>query len=72
MNRKFSLELLRQFNQLRSAIEPEAAALAALLADDGELAAIEAGLERMRAAQNGGDQILEADIEFHVAVLKGL
>lgn len=71
LNRKFSLDLLRQFNQLRSAIEPEAAALAALLADDNELAAISAGLERMKAAESGGDQILEADIAFHVAVLKG-
>jgi DNA-binding FadR family transcriptional regulator len=71
LNRKFSLDLLRQFNQLRSAIEPEAAALAAMLADDNELAAISAGLERMKAAESGGDQILEADIAFHVAVLKG-
>nr|WP_198683437.1 FadR/GntR family transcriptional regulator [Peristeroidobacter agariperforans] len=71
LNRKFSLDLLRQFNQLRSAIEPEAAALAALLADDNELAAINAGLERMKAAETGGEQILEADIAFHVAVLKG-
>ncbi|MFC4313509.1 FadR/GntR family transcriptional regulator [Steroidobacter flavus] len=71
LNRKFSLELLRQFNQLRAAIEPEAAALAAVLADDSELAAINAGLERMKAAETGGDQILDADIAFHVAVLKG-
>jgi len=71
LNRKFSIDLLRQFNQLRSAIEPEAAALAAMLADESELAAINAGLERMKAAESGGDQILEADIAFHVAVLKG-
>lgn len=71
LNRKFSIDLLRQFNQLRSAIEPEAAALAAQFADDNELAAINAGLERMKAAESGGDQILEADIAFHVAVLKG-
>jgi DNA-binding FadR family transcriptional regulator len=71
LNRKFSVALLRQFNQLRSAIEPEAAALAAVLADDGELAAINAGLERMKAAETSGEQILEADIAFHVAVLKG-
>lgn len=71
LNRKFSLDLLRQFNQLRIAIEPEAAALAATLADASELAAIKAGLERMIAAENGADHILDADIAFHVAVLKG-
>jgi DNA-binding FadR family transcriptional regulator len=71
LNRKFSLDLLRQFNQLRIAIEPEAAALAAALADADELAAIRSGLERMRAAEDGGDHILEADIAFHVAILKG-
>ncbi|MBL8267355.1 FadR/GntR family transcriptional regulator [Steroidobacter sp.] len=71
LNRKFSVELLRQFNQLRIAIEPEAAALAALLADDGDRAAISAGLKRMKAAEGGADDALEADIAFHVAVLKG-
>jgi DNA-binding FadR family transcriptional regulator len=71
LDRKFSPELLRQFNQLRIAIEPEAAALAATLADEDELAAIKAGLERMKAAETGADHILEADIAFHVAVLKG-
>jgi DNA-binding FadR family transcriptional regulator len=71
LNRKFSLELLRQFNQLRIAIEPEAAALAALLADDNDREAISAGLQRMKAAGTGADDILEADIAFHVAVLKG-
>ena len=71
LNRKFSLDLLVQFNQLRIAIEPEAAALAATHADESELAAIKAGLERMKAAENGADHILEADIAFHIAVLKG-
>jgi DNA-binding FadR family transcriptional regulator len=71
LNRKFSLQLLRQFNQLRIAIEPEAAALAALLADARQRDAISAGLQRMRAADVGADDILEADIAFHVAVLKG-
>jgi DNA-binding FadR family transcriptional regulator len=71
LNRKFSLELLRQFSQLRAAIEPEAAALAAVLADARERSAISAGLQRMKAADAGADDILEADIAFHVAVLKG-
>lgn len=71
LDRKFSVELLKQFNQLRVAIEPEAAALAAAFADTNERKAIDAGLERMRAAENGADDTLESDIAFHVAVLKG-
>ena len=36
LERKFSVELLRHFNQLRVAIEPEAAALAAISADEAD------------------------------------
>ena len=70
LDRKFSVELLKQFNQLRVAIEPEAAALAAAFADANERKAIDAGLERMEAADSGSDDPLEADIAFHVAILK--
>lgn len=69
LERKFSVELLRQFSQLRIAIEPEAAALAARFADADERASIDAGLARMRAAERGGDDPLDADIAFHVAIL---
>lgn len=70
LERKFSVELLRHFNQLRVAIEPEAAALAAFQASDDELAAIAVGLDRMVAAEEGADDTLAADIAFHVAVLE--
>ena len=70
LDRKFSIELLREFNQLRVAIEPAAAALAARFADGQGLAAIRAGFERMRVAESGGDDTLEADIAFHVAILR--
>ena len=70
LERNFSMELLRHFNQLRVAIEPEAAALAAVNADANQRWAISAGLHRMEAAQLGQDNALEADIAFHVAVLK--
>ena len=70
LERKFSVELLRHFNQLRVAIEPEAAALAALEATQDEQAAICAGLARMVAAEAGADDPLGADIAFHVAVLE--
>ena len=69
LERQFSLDLLRHFNELRVAIEPEAAALAARFGDKEDLAAIAAGLERMRAAERGEDDTLDADIAFHDAVL---
>ncbi len=70
LERQFSVELLRQFNQLRVAIEPEAAALAARFARPVELKRIGDGLERMAAAERGLDDTLEADIAFHVAILR--
>lgn len=70
LDRKFSLELLRQFSELRFAIEPAAAALAARAADNQGIAAIHAGFQRMAAAEAGADDPLDADIAFHVAILK--
>jgi DNA-binding FadR family transcriptional regulator len=70
LERKFSLELLRHFSELRIAIEPAAAALAARAADETAIAAIEAGYRRMEAAEAGDDDALESDIAFHVAVLE--
>jgi DNA-binding FadR family transcriptional regulator len=67
LERKFSLSLLRQFTELRIAIEPAAAALAAQASD---ASAIEAGYQRMVAAEAGDDDTLEADIDFHVAILQ--
>jgi DNA-binding FadR family transcriptional regulator len=69
LERKFSLELLRRFSELRIAIEPAAAALAAQAADAEGVASIAAGYERMVAADAGDDDALEADIAFHIAVL---
>jgi DNA-binding FadR family transcriptional regulator len=70
LDRKFSIDLLRQFNQLRIGIEPEAAAFAALLHSQTEMDAIRAGLARMEAAAEGQDDPLDADISFHIAVLQ--
>jgi DNA-binding FadR family transcriptional regulator len=69
LERKFSLELLRQFSELRIAIEPEAAALAAREANRAAVADIRAGYERMEEAEATGEDNLEADIAFHIAVL---
>ncbi len=63
--------LLRHFTKLRLAIEPEAAALAAEVRDDGTVAALAAALERMRLAEQGQGVALDADISFHLAVLDG-
>jgi len=70
LERKFSLELLRQFTELRIAIEPAAAALAARAANEAGIAAIAAGYDRMEIAEAGDDDPLEADIAFHIAILQ--
>lgn len=70
LERKFSLDLLRQFTELRIAIEPVAAALAAEAADAQGIAGIAAGYQRMVAAEAGDDDPLEADIAFHIAILE--
>ena len=70
LERKFSLELLRQFSELRIAIEPAAAALAARQGDRAAIAAIRDGYDRMAAAEVGGSDPLDADIAFHIAILE--
>jgi len=70
LDRKFSVDLLRQFSELRIAIEPAAAALAASAAEEPGLALIREGFARMEAAERGEDDPLEADIAFHVAILR--
>ncbi len=69
LDRKFSVELLIHFNELRIAIEPMAARLAAQRADPAELLRIVNGFGRMVAAEQGEDDHLESDIAFHVAIL---
>lgn len=70
LERRSSISLLRQFNELRVAVEPQAAKLAAARATPSDVAAIGAGLHRMREAEAGRDDTLDADIAFHVAVLQ--
>jgi DNA-binding FadR family transcriptional regulator len=70
LERKFSVELLRHFNQLRVAIEPEAAALAAHYHGAADVTAIRRGLDAMKAADLGEGDALEADISFHLAILR--
>ena len=70
LERQFSIDLLRQFNELRVAIEPEAAALAARVATVDDIERVNAGLKRMEKAERGEDDALDSDIAFHVAVLR--
>lgn len=70
LERKFSMKLLVEFTQIRLDVEPGAAALAALNATAEDRRDISRAIERMYAAENGDDDPLSADIEFHVSVLK--
>jgi DNA-binding FadR family transcriptional regulator len=62
-------DLVRSLLECRHLIEPGAAALAAQRATNPQLAAIEAALERMAQAPSL-DERVEADLDFHVAVLR--
>lgn len=70
MEQKLSNALLRQFNELRLTVEPQAAAWAARRATPAQVTAILSGLNRMRQAADGNGDPLSADIDFHAAVLR--
>lgn len=70
LNRRFSLDLLMDFTRARLAIEPAAAAEAARTATDAQVDRIEACLQDMDAAAEGADDLLEADVAFHVSILE--
>ncbi|WP_211923186.1 FadR/GntR family transcriptional regulator [Duganella radicis] len=69
LERELSLELLIDFAEVRMAIEPRAAGLAAHSATGPQRHAIVTAMERMAAAERGEEDALEADIAFHHAVL---
>jgi DNA-binding FadR family transcriptional regulator len=70
LERKFSYSLLVEFAQIRLAVEPKAAALAATAADSEKKAEIRRAIDRMIAAEHGDDDPLESDIAFHAAILR--
>lgn len=70
LERKYSPALLIEFTEIRLAVEPGAAALAAKVAGPAEKSAVRSAIERMQAAERGDDDPLESDIAFHMAVLK--
>ncbi len=69
LNSKPSLALLKEFTQMRYAIEPEAAALAALNPTIESIVEMQKALIRMTNADKGLDDALESDIEFHTTIL---
>jgi DNA-binding FadR family transcriptional regulator len=70
LERKFSLQLLMHFTEVRLGIEPVAAALAASNPDPRALQTIENAVRRMEAAESGDDDPLDSDIAFHVSILR--
>lgn len=62
-------EILRDFTHIRLAIEPQAAILACQRAEASDLSVIEDTLFKMRKAEDGLDDYLEADIAFHLSLL---
>ncbi len=70
LHRKNVLPLILEFAEVRLAIEPAAAALAAQKADENSMSEIREALERMKSAERNEDDPLASDIAFHVAVLK--
>jgi DNA-binding FadR family transcriptional regulator len=69
MERPYSNKIFKEFTQMRLAIEPTAAALAAEVQNKLAIAEIREGFEAMGAAKDP-DASLQADIDFHVAILK--
>jgi DNA-binding FadR family transcriptional regulator len=70
LERTFSVTLLNEFTQLRLAVEPAAAALAAQVAGREEKVAIRSAIECMQAAERDDYDPLDPDIAFHAAVLR--
>jgi len=70
---KPDLLMLRHFMQVRLALEPQAAYLAAQFAQEQDLAKIESALQKMKTAEQefgvNSDSTHEADIEFHKSIL---
>jgi GntR family transcriptional repressor for pyruvate dehydrogenase complex len=54
--------------EVREILEPEIAALAAVRADDQELAAMREAVEVMDSAKRDSDAFIEADLDFHLAL----
>ncbi|MEZ5997849.1 MAG: FadR/GntR family transcriptional regulator [Hyphomonas sp.] len=70
LGRRNVLPLMMEFADLRLALEPGAAALAARMATEQARQDMREAFERMAAAARGEEEPLAADIAFHVSILK--
>jgi DNA-binding FadR family transcriptional regulator len=70
LDRKGSLPIISEFVDMRLAIEPAAAGLAASNLTDENRIMLNKAIERMHAAERGEDDHLAADIAFHVGILE--
>jgi DNA-binding FadR family transcriptional regulator len=70
LERHFSLPFLLDLTRTRLAIEPAAAAEAARVATEEQIAQIGEMLNRMREANEGRLDPLETEIAFHLAILE--
>lgn len=70
LERKVTIKVLREFAQVRLAVEPAAAALAAQVATPEAKRAIRIAIEQMALAERDEEDPLASDIAFHLAVLR--
>ena len=70
LERKITFSTLRDFAQMRLAIEPQAAALAATVASPEAKGAIRAAINEMVRAEEGESDPLVSEIAFHGAILR--
>jgi len=68
--RPFTSRIYRDYTEVRLAVEPMAARLAAKRATAGDLAVIHQALQAMADNADDHARALLADIDFHVAILK--
>jgi DNA-binding FadR family transcriptional regulator len=68
--RALSLDLMRELTEFRLMIEPPAAALAARMPSRQSMDVIKSALNRLAAAEIGEDDALEAELMFHVALIR--
>ena len=64
LERKLDIDLLEEFTEIRLAVEPLAAALAAKRAKDSDILLLQSSLERMQAAERGDDDPYEIGYRF--------
>lgn len=69
-DRPYSHKIYRDLSEVRLAIEPVAAGLAARRATRNDIRAMRAGLNGMRDDAADHDLALLADVDFHVAILQ--